>query len=232
MSTRARVVLVVGLLGFAVIAARLGVWQLHRRQQRRAANAIMLALRNKPELDVEARGDQPLAHRRVWARGTYDRTHEVAVRGQVYREVPGVVLITPLRLADRGDTAVLVERGFVPAPDAVTLPPDAAGLDEPGVQIVRGVALQLTAAADSGGPLGHDGRTTWRRPDLAALRARLPYPILDVLIRQTPDSALPRMPRRREAPALDEGPHLSYAIQWFAFSVIAVVFGGIFWKKR
>jgi cytochrome oxidase assembly protein ShyY1 len=26
---------------------------------------------------------------------------------------------------------------------------------------------------------------------------------------------------------LDDGPHLSYAIQWFSFSIIALVFAGI-----
>lgn len=228
MSPRARVVLIAGLLGFAVIAVRLGVWQLHRRAERQAANAAALALRNAPELDVATRGGEPLGNRRVRASGTYDRSHELVVRGQVLREVPGVVLVTPLRLAGAGDTAVLVERGFVPSPDAVTLPPEAAGLTEPGHQTVHGVALPLLTAADSGAPLQHGGGTTWKRLDLRAIRARLPYPVLDVAIRQTPDSGLPRMPRRREPPALDEGPHLSYAIQWFAFALIAVVFAGIF----
>jgi surfeit locus 1 family protein len=228
MSPRARVVLIAGLLGFAAIAVRLGFWQLHRRAERQATNAAAGALRNAPELDLAGWRGEPLANRRVRASGTYDRTHELVLRGQVFREIPGVVLVTPLRLAGAGDTAVLVERGFVPSPDAATLPPEAAGLDEPGTQVVRGVALPLVAAADSGAPLEHAGRTSWKRLDLRAVRARLPYPILDVAIRQTPDSGLPRMPRRREPPVLDDGPHLSYAIQWFAFAVIAVVFAGIF----
>jgi surfeit locus 1 family protein len=231
MSQRARVALVAGLLGFAAIAVRLGVWQLHRRVERRATNAAVFARRDAPELDLSQRDAQPLANRRVRARGTYDRAHELVLRAQVLRELPGIVLVTPLRLAGAGDTAVLVERGFLPSPDAATLPPEAASLDEPGLQSVRGVALPLTAAGDSGGPLAHAGRTTWKRLDLAALRARLPYPILDVAIRQAPDSGLPQMPLRRDPPSLDEGPHLSYAIQWFAFAAIAVVFAAIFWGR-
>src|SRR6266487_35375 len=31
------------------------------------------------------------------------------------------------------------------------------------------------------------------------------------------------LPRRWPLPALDNGPHLSYAIQWFSFAVIALV---------
>jgi cytochrome oxidase assembly protein ShyY1 len=30
-----------------------------------------------------------------------------------------------------------------------------------------------------------------------------------------------------DPPPLDDGPHLSYAIQWFAFTLIALVFAGI-----
>jgi surfeit locus 1 family protein len=231
MSLRARAVLLVGVVTFAALAVRLGFWQLHRLAQRRAASAAALGARNAPELDVAARNDQPLAGRRVRASGTYDRSHELALRGQAFREIPGILLVTPLRLSALGDTAVLVERGFVPSPDAVTIPARAASLNELGVQLVHGVALPLTATADSGAPLEHEGQTTWRRLDLAALRARLPYPILDVAIRQAPDSILPEMPRRLDPPALDEGPHLSYAIQWFAFAAIAVVFGVAFWVK-
>ena len=68
------------------------------------------------------------------------------LRGQVFGGVPGVVLVTPLRLEGAGDTALLVERGFVPSPDALTLPADST-LDEPGRQEVRGLAF---AIADSG----------------------------------------------------------------------------------
>jgi len=232
MSPRARLILVIGLLLFAAISARLGVWQLHRLAQRRASNAVAQVARQAPEIDLAARGPEPLGERRVRASGTYDRAHELVLRGQVFREIPGLVLVTPLRVPALGDTAVLVERGFVPSPDAATLPPQAATLDEPGTQSVHGVAEPLASAPDSGAPLERNGGTTWRRLDLAALRARLPYPILNVAIRQAPDSALPRMPRRREPAALDEGPHLSYAIQWFAFAGIAVVFAGIFWIQR
>ncbi|HEY7681801.1 MAG TPA: SURF1 family cytochrome oxidase biogenesis protein, partial [Gemmatimonadales bacterium] len=77
-----------------------------------------------------------------------------------------------------------------------------------------------------------DGQLTWRRIDLAALRTRLPYPIHSYVILQLPDSTLPKLPRRDEAPALDDGPHLSYAVQWFGFAVTALVVGGIIGFRR
>ena len=231
MSPRARFTLIAGLLLFAALAVRLGVWQLHRLDERRAANAAAVRARSGPELDLAGRSGVA-ALRRVRATGVYDRTQELVLRGRALREVPGIDLVTPLRMPALGDTAVLVNRGFLSVPDAATPPPDSGVLDEPGTHTVRGVALALGAAADGGAPIERAGRMTWRSLDLAALRRRLPYPILDVYIQETPDSTLPRQPRRREAPPLDdEGPHMSYAIQWFAFAATAVVFAGIFWRK-
>ena len=90
------------------------------------------------------------------------------------------------------------------------------------MRAVRGIALPIGTAP--GEPVEHGGRTTWRRLDLAALRGRLPYGVLPVYIKQSPDSALPRFPRRLEPPPVDEGPHLSYAMQWFLFAGLAVAF--------
>jgi surfeit locus 1 family protein len=36
------------------------------------------------------------------------------------------------------------------------------------------------------------------------------------------------LPRRLPPPSLDEGPHLNYAIQWFAFATIALVGAGAY----
>jgi surfeit locus 1 family protein len=230
MARRSPTLLIVILVVAAAVFVRLGIWQLHRLQQRRAANTAALAARERPEVELARRpAGTPITGRRVIVRGTYDRSHEFVVRGQVV-EVPGVEIVTPLRIAGAGDTAVLVDRGFVPAPDAATVPADLP-LDEPGEREVRGLALPIPQSPDSGQPITHGGRTTWRRLDLAAARSRLDYPLLAVVVQQAPDPALPRFPRRREPPPLDNGPHLSYAIQWFSFATMALVFGAIVWRK-
>lgn len=234
MPSRSRLIPIVLLVLFAAASIRLGIWQLDRLRQRRAANAAALALREEPEVRLPAPGGAArLAGRRVRALGTYDQGHTIVLRGRALRQVPGVAVVTPLRLEGlgAGDTAVLVERGFVPAPDAATIPPDTPPLDEPGEREVHGLALPIPSAPDSGRPITQGGRTTWQRLDLAALRRRLPYPILEVYLLQSPDSSLPALPRRLEPPPLDDGPHLSYAIQWFAFAAIALVFAGVFGRR-
>src|SRR5205814_8983881 len=113
---RDRVGLVVALL-VAAICVRLGVWQLDRLHERRQRNALLLAARARPPLEVDGSLPADSARdRRLVARGVYDYTHERLWHGRSYEGVPGVDLVTPLRLA--GGAAVLVDRGWAPSPDA------------------------------------------------------------------------------------------------------------------
>jgi surfeit locus 1 family protein len=200
---------------------RLGIWQLSRLHQRRAANVVTIAARSAPPVPITAAsaGTDTLGEHYVVAEGRYDHAHEIVLRGEVLEGAPGVEVVTPLLLAE-GGPAVLVNRGFLPAPDAVSAVTD--GTQELGRQTVRGLALPLGSAP--GEPMEHAGRMTWRRLDIGALRQRLPYPLLPIYVLQTPDSSLSMFPRRLEPPPVDEGPHLSYAIQWFLFAGLAAAF--------
>jgi surfeit locus 1 family protein len=221
--TRSRLLLVAGFLIAAVVCARLGVWQLDRLRERRASNAVSQAARSAPVLTLNGSlGDSNLANRRVRARGRYDHGHDIILRGQVYRGVPGVEIVSPLVLEDETNRAVLVNRGFVPAPDAVTV---ETTLEEPGPQQVEGVALPVDTAG--GVPLRRRSLTTWARLEREALEARLPYRLYPFYIQQAPDTGDRAFPRRLDPPALNDGPHLNYAIQWFAFAGMALVFAGI-----
>jgi surfeit locus 1 family protein len=222
-SSRSRWVGVAVLLLVSAVCARLGVWQLSRLHQRRAINAAILRARAEPPISLDAPGARDsasLAYRRVTATGRYDRGRELVLRGQAYMGTPGVYVVTPLRLQE-SDTALLVLRGFVPAADAVRA--DLRALDEPGELSVTGLAEPI--GSGGGQPLVVEGSSTWARLDLPALQGSLPYPVLPVALMQTPDSALPRYPRRLDAPEVDDGPHLNYAVQWFLFSVMGIAFG-------
>jgi surfeit locus 1 family protein len=229
MRVPSRLLLLGCFVAVALVCSRLGLWQVQRLRERRAANAEALAARLKPPVVIKE-GDPAsagLIDRRVAATGRYDDEHAIIIRGRVYQGVPGVEIVSPLLLHD-GKSAVLVNRGFVPAPDAFTV--DPAPLREPGSVRVEGIALPIQAGG--GAPLQQGEETTWARLDLDALRPRLPYPISPVYIRQLPDSTLPRFPRRLEPLPLDDGPHLSYAIQWFSFSVMALVFGIVIGRQQ
>jgi surfeit locus 1 family protein len=229
MRVRSRLLLLGCFVAVALVCARLGLWQVHRLRERRAVNAEALAARSKPPVMIEegAAAGAGLVDRRVVASGRYDDDHPFILRGRVYQGVPGVEIVSPLLLHD-GRSAVLVNRGFVPTPDAFTVEPDS--LREPGTVRVEGIALPMHSGG--GAPLQRGKETAWAQLDLEALRARLPYPISPIYIRQLPDSTLPRFPRRLEPLSLDDGPHLSYAIQWFSFSVMALVFGVVLARQK
>jgi surfeit locus 1 family protein len=228
MTPRARGYLFFGItLVLAAVFVRLGVWQLSRLAERRAYNRKVEAARALAPVSLDSGAAPPvsaesLAHRRVRVTGEYDPAGELVLRGQSEQGVAGVRLVTPLRIAGK-DSAVLVQRGFVPSPDAMTV--DQGAVTERGVQAVEGIASLLPDSEPQGDERTVNGQTTWRRVDLAAARRRVSYPLLPILILQTPDSGLPASPRRDEAPSLDDGPHLSYAIQWLAFAITALVAG-------
>ncbi|HEX8273498.1 MAG TPA: SURF1 family protein [Longimicrobiaceae bacterium] len=223
--------LLAALLALVVAATcvRLGFWQLDRLEGRRARNAALRAAGALPPLVLDsatmaAVADSPAAYvnRRVRLRGAYDPAGEVVLRGRAREGRPGVHLVTPLRV--EGGAAVLVNRGWAPSPDGATV--DRAPLAEPGPHEVVGLLQEIPVTEDRGQPAAAPGRdTTFRRLDLAAVRARAPYPVLPLYVQQLPDSAAPRdrPPFRVPPPELGEGNHLSYAIQWFSFAAIAVI---------
>jgi surfeit locus 1 family protein len=212
----------------AVICVRLGVWQLSRLGQRRALRALVDRRERMSPLDLAAvRGaTDSLSYRAAVVRGTFDFAHQMVVTDRVVDGVPAVYVVTPVRYDDR---AVLVERGWAPSADGYSAPLDA--LAEPDSASVTGVLVPVPRGAvpdSSGWPLHV------RRDDPVTLAERLPYPLFPLVLRRTGATRpLPAGLRLLTAPALDNGPHLSYAIQWFSFAAIAIVGSVIlFWKER
>ena len=190
----------------ATVCVFLGRWQLDRLAQRRARNAVLAARLALPPLPV---GRDILAdsarQRRVVAQGVYDFSAERTWPGRSFQGTPGVALVTPLRLAD--GSAVLVDRGWAPSPDAFHV--DHTLYREPDTATVTGIALIP--------PRG--------RGDVA-VTGFLPF----VIQLESADPAR-GLPRRWPSPTFDDGPHLSYAIQWFSFAVIALVGTAVLIRK-
>jgi surfeit locus 1 family protein len=228
-----RIVLFSLTVAIAILCTALGVWQFRRLTARRAANRVTITARSLPPLVADSSGAvHLLPNRRAILPGELDEGREFVLRDRLIRGVPAVMVVTPLRLAG-SDTAVLVNRGYVPAPDAVD--PGAATWTEPGQPVFHGLLLPVPDRGD-GAPLRHRGRETWRSLDLAAMRARLPYPVAPLYLLAEADSSAGDAhtirgtvyPFRAEPPPLDDGPHLMYAVQWFGIAAAVVAFGVIF----
>jgi surfeit locus 1 family protein len=98
-------------------------------------------------------------------------------------------------------SVVFVDRGWAPSPDAA-----------------------------------HVDQTLYREADTATVEGFgvIPPPgryDVPFILQQTGIAAPRGLPRRWPAPALDDGPHLSYAVQWFSFALIIVVGTGALLRK-
>ena len=209
----------------AITCVALGIWQIARLHQKQQFNAAVRAGLAAPPASIATLlpdGVDPDAvrYRQARATGTYDTDHGFVLYGRTQDGQAGNHLLTPLLMGD--GRAILVDRGWVPLEIDQPTAPEAA--PPSGEVNVEGVLF--SSEGDPPGAVGPGGpvETTLSRVDLETIQAQLPYAIAPsylVLQRQTP--AQPDgLPEPSPLPELSEGPHLSYAIQWFTFAVIAV----------
>jgi surfeit locus 1 family protein len=203
----------------AALFIRLGLWQITRLHERQAHNGVVAARQRSAALPLALLPrDTAAAHYRL-ARvtGRFDYDHELVLTNRTRRGSPGVDLLTPVRLAG-SDTAVIVDRGWVYAPDGSTV--DRSRWREGDSARVGGY-VELYTPDNGGTTLAKDPRIV-RHASHREIAARLPYPVAPVLVVLVGDTGTAGHPARRELPVLDDGPHRSYAVQWFCFAAIAL----------
>ena len=205
----------------------LAFWQLDRLDQRRAFNDLVteqIALPPAPLSDLLAEaGDDPesIEWRQALVTGDY-LPEQVIWFNRSQDGLAGDNVLSALVTDDTGgQVTVLVNRGFVLLGTDVPLPPSGE------TEILARVRIpaerqrgELTDANDSSEPV-----TEVRRIDLDQLSAQLPgtvAPIYLDLIDARPAIG-PGDPVPVPAPTLDEGPHLSYAVQWFIFATCVLI---------
>ncbi len=169
-----------------------------------------------PPLQVDSplpRPDYTLTYRRVALAGRADYTREIVVVGRSLGGVPGVHVVTPI-VTEWG--AVLVERLWARSTDATTI--DLATTREDSSLAIEGVFMPSGLPRPS-------SQETWpiRVASINAeiLADRFPYPLYELAVRRS--SGVPEGATLVPLPELTEGSHLSYAVQWFAFAMIALV---------
>ena len=159
----------------------------------------------------------PIEWRRVDATGTYVPGHQFLVVNRSQNGDPGQNVVDALQLDD--GSLMLVNRGFVRESDDVPAVP--AG---PGRVVGRlrdserrrtGQQADVGARASDRDPPSRHRRACAKQFDATVL------PMYIEQLESTPADAASLEPI--VAPALDEGPHLSYTIQWFIFSVCVLV---------
>lgn len=209
---------------FAAACLGLGTWQMGRKAETDAQTAKID--RNYSAAPVpfgEVRQDFiSLDPQHEWMPvtlvGTYDVAHQRVVRNRTFNGQPGYEVVVPLRLSS-GDT-VVVDRGWLPIGDQDPGHPDS--VPEPVAGQVTVVARLRPAepTLNRGAPAGQLASI-----DLPTYQQQLGYPVLTgsygQLVAETPAAAV--NPQGFLPPTTDDGTHLSYMLQWFAFGVLFFV---------
>lgn len=220
--------LAVAALAVIATCARLGLWQLQRAAEKEERKAVLDERARLPAvvLRADTAVDAAWRYRRVVVHGRFDGERQVLLDNQVRQGRAGVKVYTPLRI-EGGPARVLVDRGWLPlGADRARLPPHDAPAGEVTVHGV--LDLPDRPGLRLGGAAGDDGRgeRLWPYLDLDRLARGAQYPLLPLVICMEPADphgyarALPAVETKRAM-------HIGYALQWFAFALIA----GILWWR-
>lgn len=218
-------------LALVVVMVAACFWQLDRRQERADQNARVEARTSLPVADIGGLADpgdplsvgDDLEFRVATANGEWDPANDVIVRGRSLDGSPGFWIVTPLRLDD--GVGVLVNRGFVAFPGVPDELDPVAQVDAGARATVTGLvrATQVREGIGQRDPATGVLETV-SRLDVGRIAQQVPYPLLPVWLQletvEPADADGVPIPLRR--PPLDGGPHLSYAVQWAIFSLIAI----------
>jgi len=212
---------------FAIACWFLSQWQFARAAEVQKSNAIVLAnYDSKPValeelLTPEKIWNSQLEYRQVLVSGHYLKNHSFLIRNRPFEGNPGFLQL----VAFETDSAnvIWVERGWLPTGNLHDAPDYVPPID----QTHRQITLRL--------------RPSEPKLDRGAPAGQLPSIDLITACKSITDSPsykqaygrlvteFPELPAGQPMPMpeLNEGNHLSYAMQWLLFALMA--FGAVYW---
>ena len=205
-----------------------GFWQLARAEEKSALLAELDAAVHQP-VSTDLRPDTSLRdhrYRRFRVSGRYDNEHQVLLDNMTDRGANGYQVLTPLRM---DGWTVLVNRGWVPADADRRRLPEIAVAENSRTLVGRLSHLPAPGLRLAGGESA-SGR--WPRRMLFPERAELEtalgtdLPEFQLLLEADQDAGYRR---DWQVVAPDSGPakHRGYALQWFSFAALTVIFYGL-----
>jgi surfeit locus 1 family protein len=209
-----------------VLFARLGMWQLHRADEKQALLA-QYATGQHSIVDLTSLNAPTLPrYQQVRVRGHYDPAHQVLLDNMPWQNGrPGYRVVTPLELEQGG--WVLVDRGWVPmGATRAEIPDTSVGAD---IREITGRFTTLPRAGISMGEGNAGAANAWPKvlsfPQHDTLQRLLGRPLVDGLVLLDPHQpdGYQRAWQQQVQSTFGPARHIAYAVQWFAFAVAAVV---------
>lgn len=217
---------------FAGTCVALSTWQFARRDEAKQEIARVLANYNAapqplesvlPQLEAFNQDDKWIP---VTVKGTYLPEDQLIVRSRPREQVAGVEVLTPLRTSN--GTVFIVNRGWLPANEN---PEDPYLIPSPPTGEVTVVARLKSSEPSIPGRGMADGQVaTIELPLIEEVLNQPTYTGAYGLLDSETPAPIESAPLPALKPTLDEGAHLSYALQWIMFGILAFI--GLGWAVR
>ena len=207
-----------------VAFTKLGFWQWHKAEQKRALQAMFDArLQEAPvALPVKVDDVEAWRYRRIRVAGQYDTRYQIVLDNQMNGEAAGYHVITPLKTED-DNVYVLVDRGWIPMGDRSKLPQVAAPQAKVEAVGFAWVPSRKFYELQAPPPMSGQWQPLWQNMDMERYAKAVPFPVLPFVIRLDADKNDSRFVRNWPRPAERIEMHISYAYQWFGFAVAIVL---------
>lgn len=209
-------------LVFGAVCFRLGLWQIHRLDDRFDRNDRITDHFSAAPVNLDTVApvgtiiDDSNEWTRVILRGTYDEDRAVSVKFTTRDAAPGVDVVVPLRLDD--GTAILVDRGWMETQNSNQRPDLPA--PPSGEVTVEG---WLRPDNKAGGDAVRVFDRQVRAIDSSGLAEYVPYELRDGYVNaqgESPEAATALAVEPE--PELGQGVHFFYALQWWFFGLIGL----------
>ncbi|CUR57726.1 Conserved membrane spanning protein (fragment) [metagenome] len=219
--SRRWILFVITVVLLTALAWRLGLWQFHRLEDRKASNAIVennVSAEPVPVAEVLEVGAPVRASaewKRVTASGVYDAEDTIVVRYQTREGEPGVDVVVPLRTVE--GAVLLVDRGWMPASNR--------GADVGDVPAPPTGQVDVTGwvRSDATGSSTRVSDQSVRSISSAAIADALDLEVYGGFVDLDTESPAPAQTlEKAELPDLGNGPHFFYGLQWWFFGLLAV----------
>jgi surfeit locus 1 family protein len=215
-------------LAIVILFVNLGFWQLRRLDERRTRNDLVESRMDQAAVPIDellqTTDDDDAAYRRVTVDGTWQPDSTVLVRSRALHGRPGYHVLGTLVLDD--GSGVIVNRGFVSYGDGDEDAIRRAVEPDSSRATIEGIVRPTETRGGIGPRDPADERlSVVNRVDVLRLQQQTDLPLAPVFVQQVEPVPSPGQPPEiLDIPDVgNDGPHLSYAMQWFLFATIGVI---------
>jgi cytochrome oxidase assembly protein ShyY1 len=218
-------------VAFAIACSFLALWQLSRREEARVEIELVEANWDRTPQPIDTvltdldAFDAELKWMPVELVGHYLADEQLLVRGRPLGGVAGFEVLVPFELDD--GAVFIVNRGWLPAGNEQDEPDSVPAAPKGEVTVVARLKAGEPIVAGRSAPEGQVA--TINLPAIAEMIDVPMYTSAYGLLAEE-DPAPEIRPTAAVKPVPDEGPHLSYAFQWFVFGLLAFI--GLAWALR